>query len=392
MIKRLFNFFFSVSLFIFFLTLFGGRILIVSAQEPVYFSPLQEKSSLEINFFYKEECPHCQAEEKFLNKIEKKYPQIKINRYSVLGKENYEILEKMAKEKGADQYIGLVPLTFVEDEYFIGFDNENGIGENIERAIREELGYPPLLSGNNDFTLPLLGKIDLNKYSLPSLAVILGFLDGFNVCSLGALILILGLVLTLRSRAKILFLGGAFILTTAIIYGILIFIWYQIFSLVASYMRMMEILIGILALTAAFYSFKQFLKFKKQGPVCEMSGKSISSELIEKVKTSFKKPGKVIALAGSVLLFAAIVTIVEFPCSAALPVVFAGILSKANLSILSYLSYLSLYLLFYLLDEIIVFLIALFTMKIWISSSKLTLWISLVAAIIMFLLGVYYLF
>lgn len=380
----------SIIGFVFFPVLVNEQLLVFAQEDttPVY----QQKTILEISFFYKIGCFHCEAEEKFLDKIEKEYPEVKINRYSITEPETYEILGKIAKEKGAEKYIGLVPLTFVGDKFFLGFDNENGVGKDIENVIREQLGYPPLLPGNGDFTLPLLGKIDLNKYSLPSLAVILGFLDGFNVCSLGALTLILGLVLTLRSRTKILFLGGAFILTTALIYGILIFIWYQIFSLLVPYMRTMEILIGILAMTAAFYSFKQFLKFKKQGPVCEMSGKSISSELIQKVKEAIRKPGKVITLTGAVLLFAAIITIVEFPCSAALPVVFAGILSKANLSILSYLSYLSLYLLFYLLDEIIVFLVALFTMKIWISSSKLTLWFSLVAAIIMFLLGIYYLF
>ena len=42
--------------------------------------------------------------------------------------------------------------------------------------------------------IPLIGEIDLAKYSLPAQAVVLGFFDGFNVYSLGALVLILGLV------------------------------------------------------------------------------------------------------------------------------------------------------------------------------------------------------
>jgi len=97
-------------------------------------------------------------------------------------------------------------------------------------------------------------------------------------------------------------------------------------------------------------------------------------------------------LLGSVFLFAAIITIVEFPCSAAVPVVFAGILSQSQLSTFYYLLYIALFILFYMLDEIIVFLVAFFTMKIWLTSNKLIARTALIEAIILFLLGFYYLF
>jgi len=45
-----------------------------------------------------------------------------------------------------------------------------------------------------------------------------------------------------------------------------------------------------------------------------------------------------------------------------------------------------------MLDEIIVFLIAFFTMKIWLASSKIVVWITLLEAIILLALGFYYLF
>ncbi len=97
-------------------------------------------------------------------------------------------------------------------------------------------------------------------------------------------------------------------------------------------------------------------------------------------------------LLANVLLFAAIITIIEFPCSAMVPVAFAGILAQARLPALFYLLYITLYLIFYLLDEIIVFLIAFFTMKVWLTSSKITTWITLTEALILFILGFYYLF
>ena len=223
--------------------------------------------------------------------------------------------------------------------------------------------------------------------------MVLGVLDGFNVCSLGALVLILGLVLALRSRKKVLIFGGLFILTTAIVYGFLIVLWYQIFSFLVPYIRIMEILIGILGIGGGIYFLKEFIKFRKQGPTCEIKGrKQMMSKFSSKFQKSLQESGNILLLSGLVLLFAGIVTIVEFPCSAALPVIFAGVLAQSGLPAFSYLLYIAFYLLFYMLDEIIVFLIAFFTMKIWLASSRITTWIILVQAIILFGLGAYYLF
>lgn len=248
-------------------------------------------------------------------------------------------------------------------------------------------------SPESQVTLPLVGKIDLKAYSLPILAVILGILDGFNVCSLGALVLILGLVLAIGSRKKTLLFGGIFIITTAFVYGLLIFIWYQIFSFLIPYIRIMQILIGLLGIGGAIYFFKQFLKFRKYGPACEVtSGKGIISRFSLKFRDSLKSSKNLILLLGSVLLFAVIITIVEFPCSAVVPLAFAGILAESGLSTATYIFYIILFIVFYMLDEIIVFLIAFFTMKIWLASNKALTWITLLEAIILFSLGIYYLF
>jgi len=253
---------------------------------------------------------------------------------------------------------------------------------------------PLLIQAQEDqVTLPLVGKIDLKAYSLPVLAVVLGVLDGFNVCSLGALVLILGLVLAIGSRKKTLLFGSIFILTTAFVYGLLIFIWYQIFSFLIPYIRIMQILIGLLGIGGAIYFFKQFLKFRKYGPACEITpGKGIMSKFSLKFQDSLKNSRNIILLLVTVLLFAALITIVEFPCSAVVPLAFAGILAESGLSTASYLFYIILFILFYMLDEIIVFLIAFFTMKIWLASNKALTWITLLEAIILFSLGIYYLF
>jgi hypothetical protein len=90
------------------------------------------------------------------------------------------------------------------------------------------------------------------------------------------------------------------------------------------------------------------------------------------------------------LLFSAVITIVEFPCSAVFPAIFSGILAEANLPLYLSLLYIGVYILFYMLDEIAVFLIAVFTMKIWILSPRFIVILNLFASILLFLLAFYY--
>ena len=353
---------------------------------------LAQEKEIEINFFYSSSCPYCAKEEKFLTELEKKYPEIKVNRFAF--SENISLIKEFYQDyKVPSIEQGYVPVTFIGDRYFLEFNEK--IGEDIEDCIVKliEGGFQESCESERKITLPIIGEIDIEKYSLPVLAVLLGALDGFNVCSLGALILILGLVLALRSRKKTLIFGGLFIFTTAIVYGLLILLWYKIFSFLAPYLRIMEILIGVLGVGGGIYFLRQFIRFRKYGPTCEVgTGKGIISRFSEKFQQSLKGSGNVLLLLASILIFAGMITIVEFPCSAVVPVVFAGILAQSQLSTFFYLLYIALFILFYMLDEIIIFLIAFFTMKIWLASSKVITWIILAESIILFMLGFYYFF
>ncbi len=352
----------------------------VSAQEQV-----------EIDFFYSPTCPYCIKEGKFLSELEKEYPEIKINR--MVSFENIELLREFyQKYEVPKREQGLVPITFTQERYFLGFNEE--IGKQIEACIKDCLaGSANKEKNENMISLPVLGKIDPGRYSLAGLAVVLGFFDGFNVCSLGALVLILGLVLILRSRKKIMLFGGLFILVTAVVYGLLILLWYQLFALLAPYLRAMEIFIGLLGVGGGIYFLREFIRMRRQGAVCEPGkNNSIISKFSSKIQTAFKDNKSILALVLGILLFAAVITIVEFPCSAAVPVFFAGALAQAQLPAISYLFYIALFLLLYMIDEIIVFLIAIFTMNIKLASFKFTTYITLIEAVVLFALGIYYLF
>lgn len=352
--------------------------------------------SIEIQFFYSTTCPHCRAEQPFLDDLQDKYKDIKVIRYSIYERENQELLRHLLEERKMLEYFGSVPITIVGSEVFLGFDNAEGIGRSIEAAVAAQLaarapaGEEPMPLDDTPTTTAGTG-IKINQQPLVLLAVSLGALDGFNVCSLGALVLILSLVLVLRSRRKVFLYGGLFILTTAVVYGLLIVFWHQLFSLLGQYLRLLDLTLGILGVVGAVYFFREYLRFRRYGPACQVGGARLIGRMAKLVERSFGSHSTALLVAGSILLFAAVVTMVEFPCSAAVPVMFAGVLAKSNLPGLAYLGYLGLYLLFYLIDELVVFGIAVWKLSLWMGKGKFVTYAALVQSLLLLLLGGYYL-
>ncbi len=387
-----------LSILIFSLMLNSFSHFVLAEQAPNEFQyPAFQQQELKIYFFYIKGCPFCIAQKKFHEQIREKYPEIKFQYHNIINPESRKLLIDLADRHNAQRYVGIAPLTFIGQDFFVGFDDPEGIGRRIEISIRAQLEIKEPLNDYNLYDqhiiiLPLIGEFDVAKHSLTVLAIILGALDGFNVCSLGAIILILSLIIVLRSRKKILLYGGTFILTTSLIYGLLMILWYKFFTLLAPYFVLMKLLIAFLALTGGILFIRQFLKFRKEGPVCrtDQKSKKISKTFFSRIQTSLQ--GKnVFKIIASIFLFAAIITIIEFPCSAAIPVVFTSILAAARLPTFYSFAYIALFVLFYMIDEIIIFLVALFSLRLWLASPKFITWITFVQAIVLFALGFYYL-
>lgn len=357
----------------------------------------ENKSSIGVgvNFFYSSMCSHCAKEEKFLDGLEGKYSEIQINRLEISG--NIDLLSDLYNKYNVPLELrGSVPVVFVQDRYFVGYsESQNKEIENCVLGFIETQEEESCEAKEKSKTieLPLVGKINVGDYSLPVLSAILGFLDGFNVCSLGALILILALILSFKSRRNILIFGGFFILTTSVVYGFLIIIWYKIFSFLVPYLEWMKLFIGVLGIIGGVYFLREFIRFKKRGAACEIkAGNKIITKLSSIFKKSLEESKNILLVLGVVFVFAGVVTVIEFPCSSVVPLFFAGILADSDLSSFSYLSYIAIFISFYMFDEIIIFLIAFFTMTLWLASGKFVTLITLIQAIVLFALGLYYLF
>ena len=375
-------------LFISVIILFLGVFTPVRALEN---NPNEINEKIEINFFYVIGCPFCDAMKIFLSDLEKDIPQVEIRKYNlhkypVLAKEFYQ------KHNVPSHKQGLVPITFIQEQYFFGWSEK--IGQDIRNYVleltKEIPVYEPEDLAEQKIILPFFGEIDPD-ISFLALSIVFGIADGFNICSLAALTLILSLVFTLKSRKKALVLGGIFILTTAIVYGALIVVWHKLFLVLAPYIRIMETLIGALSLIGGIYFLRQFIKSRKQAMVCNFGG-GLFEKISQKMQKIFQKKTGILSLAGIIFAFAAIVAIIEFPCSAIIPVLFAGILADAGVSFTAFLfPYLTIFLVFYMLDEIIVFLISVWTMKIWTGSPKIFRFLNLFIGLLLFYIAFYFL-
>ena len=345
--------------------------------------------SLEIKFFHSETCPHCKVENAFLNEIDGKYEGLKINRYLVSDDKNTALLSDLLRKKEATQYLGVVPITFVGDELIVGFDKKDTTGAQIINLIEKQLGISPKSDDKQNQNAEGTLAEKFKGYSLPALSVVLGAMDGFNICSLGALLIILGLALKFKSRKKILLYGGIYIIVASVIYMALIVLWNRIFVFLSPYMTAMDLIIGLLGVFGGIYFFREYLKFRKFGVVCDSADSKIVSGASSKMKSLFESRN-IISIIFSVFLFAATITIVEFPCSAVLPVMFSGILAKSGVSTLMSILYILIYMVFYMLDELIIFAVASYKMSMWMNSPKFAKTAVLVESVFLFLFGAYY--
>lgn len=370
---------FLIGLFLFSVT---GEARIINSENTV-----QENEKVVIHFFEDRLCPVCRDVKEFVKNIAEEKPEVDlvIHQISDLKK-----LSEIAEEHGVEDYRLMAPTVFIGQSFFQFMDftprGEQMITRAIEGEFVEDDGYI--------IKIPFVDiEIDISRWSLPMATFVLGSIDGFNVCSIGSLILILSIVVIFDSKRKIFFFGGLFILTAVIIYGALVFAWGRLFEALIGHLAILRIIVGLAALAGGVYFFKEFLRFFKYGPTCQTSNSTIAKKATKKLKDAFERPGAgTSVLIGSIVFFAAVITILELPCSIGVPIAFTGILAEAGVPLGAYTIYILSYLFFYMLIEIIIFTGAVLTKKIWFAGSRAITWVTFIGAAVLFYLALYYLF
>ena len=82
-----------------------------------------DENKLNIYLFWGKGCPHCEEEWKFLNRIAPKYyDKIHVYGFEVWNsEENQKIMNEFKDKLNISKNSG-IPLTIIEDKYYIGYD------------------------------------------------------------------------------------------------------------------------------------------------------------------------------------------------------------------------------------------------------------------------------
>ena len=308
----------------------------------------------EVHFFYLPGCSHCEEQEIFNKKLENTY-SINITPHDATMPEGIALLSEMLEERGVEVEPEF-PITIFGNQVFGGWESEETTGKAIEEALQQCLsGECPPPTGEeprNTIVLPLIGEIVLADYSLPALAVILGVVDGFNPCAMWVLVYLISLVATLRDRRRIWLIVGSFVLASGILYFLFMTAWLNLFLFVG-YIKAVTIVIGLIALGGGILQVREVIE-TKGAVVCEVTDEESRKKTMTKVQEIVSSPLTWGILVGIIVL-AFTVNMVEFVCSAAIPAVFTRVLSLAGLTTLQYYGYILLYVLFFMLDDLVIF-------------------------------------
>jgi hypothetical protein len=201
--------------------------------------------------------------------------------------------------------------------------------------------------------------VNLNQHSLAFSTILIGLADGFNPCSLWVISLLLALVVNTGSRSKTLLVGSTFLVVAGGIYAVFILGLFSAFRLIG-YAAWIRIGVALIALAFAFINIKDYFWFK-QGVSLTISEESrpMMYRDIRGILVRRSTP----ALVGATAAMALGVTLIELPCTAGLPILWTKLIAANNVSVWTFSFLLGLYMLMYVLDELIIFIAAVVTLR-----------------------------
>lgn len=368
------------------------------------------KSKPTVYFFHGDGCPHCKEENEYLKTVSKK---INVEAYEVwYNEENEEFMNKVKEEMGITQ-TG-VPLTIIGNTYFVGYSES--MGKVMSRAIdyySDEDNYIDQVANIREGTfdketfvdkfseheldendkyiikVPLLGEVNMKNLSLTTAAVVIGLVDGFNPCAMWVLLFLISILIGMKDKKRMWTLGVTFLVTSALVYMIIMFSWLNIVVRVST-STFIRYLIGLFAIGGGLFNLYSYYKTRKTSG-CVVVDDNKRKKIFSKIKKFTSEKSFFLAILG-VMALAVSVNMVELACSAGLPLVFTQLLALNDASGLVGLYYTLIYIFFFLLDDLIIFIIAMVTMNVTGISTKYNKYSHLIGGILMLIIGLLLIF
>lgn len=336
----------------------------------------------DIVVFVRDGCPHCAEFEEFAQEN-----QWTVEYHEVTDLGTQELFGKLQKRAPTLQQG--VPTIIISGQVIQGYDTHETSGVFLKKQLKTCQATPqgcllfeeflesemivPVTSAAEGtctekceadeskyiFDLWIFGKVNLLDLSLPVLSALLGFLDGFNPCAMWVLITLLTLLLTTNDMRKVVVVAGTFLFVSGAMYYLFIAAWLNVFLLIG-YNAWVQKVIGLIAIGAGgFYLFEAL---GKDPNVCNVTDHAQRQKIIERMKQITSAVAWPAMLLG-VSILAISVNMIELVCTAGLPAVFTQILAFNDVSPLARYLYILLYIILYMIDDTIIFVMALTTLR-----------------------------
>ena len=377
---------------------------------------------VKIEYFGRADCKNCINLKKYFNQLEQKRTDFEVVEYKIDSDANSkkkfdDVTTKLKLVKGT-------PIIYIDDTIVQGFNTPDTTGKEIEALIDKAKtktkintldeyvanGNYSQVSSNGSvctgeekctiqgFTkqkelnvnIPFINKtIDLSKYSLPVVSFILGSIDGVNPCAMWVLVLFLTALIAVGDRRKMVQVAGLFILAEAVMYYMILNVWLYTWDFVGLD-KIITPIVGIVGIIGGIFFIRNFL-VKGDELSCEVTDFDKKAKISTKIQDVARKPFSIIT-ALAIIGLALSVNVIEFACSIGIPQTFTKILQMNDLSFITRQFYNFLYIIGYMIDDFLVFGLALFSVNKLHLTSKYAKWANLFGGILMVLLGLMLMF
>ncbi|BBM56226.1 hypothetical protein JMUB4039_0185 [Leptotrichia trevisanii] len=384
-----------------------------------YSSGNNRGKKVKIEYFGRKDCKNCANLEKFLKELSTKrddfeYVEHKIDESKEEKAFFDETTSKLKLVKGT-------PIIYIDGHIIQGFNTADTTGKEIESLINSgktkdkililkeyvESGQTGNVSSNGAVctgdtvcevpgltkgaenqvlvNIPIINKtVDLTNYSLLTMSIILGTIDGFNPCAMWVLVLFLTALIAVGNKVKMFRVAGLFIFAEAAMYFFILNAWIYAWDFVGLD-KWVTPLVGIVGIVGGIFFIRNYLK-KGDTLECEVTDFEQRAKISKKIKDIANKPFTLLT-ALAIIGLALSVNVIEFACSVGIPQTYTKILQINEVPFWTRQFYTFIYIIGYMIDDIIVFGFALMSVNKLQLTTKYSKWVNLFGGILMIILG-----
>ena len=378
-----------------------------------------QAKKVKIEYFGRKDCKNCANLEKFLKELSAKrddfeYVEHKIDKSKEEKAFFDETTSKLKLVKGT-------PIIYIDGHIIQGFNTADTTGKEIESLINSgktkdkiltlkeylESGQAGNVSSNGAVctgdmvcevpgltkgaenqvlvNIPIINKtVDLTNYSLFTMSLILGTIDGFNPCAMWVLVLFLTALIAVGNKVKMFRVAGLFIFAEAAMYFFILNAWIYAWDFVGLD-KWVTPLVGIIGIAGGIFFIRNYLK-KGDTLECEVTDFEQRAKISKKIKDIANKPFTLLT-ALAIIGLALSVNVIEFACSVGIPQTYTKILQINEVPFWTRQFYTFIYIIGYMVDDIIVFGFALMSINKLQLTTKYSKWVNLFGGILMIILG-----